>query len=78
MTEWKKAKLEIEFREVEKKTHIRTHLPSGVEVWGEVIEQDDGPLLFGYPDQDYVIRYSNGECEFVSTEDFHTYFEVIE
>ena len=56
---WKKQ-VEIEYREVEPQVHIRTKMPERKEIWGESIETREG-LLFGYPEQDYIIRGIEGE-----------------
>jgi len=79
MTEWKKAKSEVEFREVEKEIHLRTLYPMGTEIWGECSNPDEFEhLRYGICGEDYVVRYRDGNCEFVTKEDFHRYFEVLE
>ena len=58
----RKKPIEVEFREVFPDTHIRTKMPSGKEVWGEVVNTGhEGSLTFAYPDEDFIIRDSAGE-----------------
>jgi hypothetical protein len=77
---WRKARKKpviIEFREVEPETHIRTHMPSRKEVWGEVIETLEG-ILEAYPDKHFIIRGVRGEVYPIEKTIFNETYEVIE
>ena len=71
MTEWKKARKKpviVEFREVE---------PTGASDSCECIETREG-RLYGYVDQDFIIRGVRGEIYPIKKDIFYETYELIE
>ena len=81
MTKWRKARkkpVQVKFREVEPKTLIRRKMPSGKEIWGEVLDTGhSGSIVFAYPDDDFIIRDESGEYP-IKKEIFEKTYDVIE
>ena len=74
----RKRPIAVQFREVLPITHIRTHMPSRVEVWGEVLNTGhEGAITFAYPDTDFIIKDEAGEYP-IKKEIFKKTYDVIE
>ena len=72
----KKKPIKVQFRKVLPLIHIRTHMPSKEEVWGEVIDTEEG-LLFAYPEKDFIIRGVEDEVYPIKKEIFKKTYDVI-
>lgn len=78
---WKNARkkpIEVQFREALPLVHIRTHMPSREEVWGEVLDTGhEESLVFAYPDKDFIIKDEAGEYP-IKKEIFEKTYDIIQ
>jgi len=78
---WGKARkkpIEVQFRVVQPKTHIRTLGLTKEEIWGEVLDTGhEGSIVFAYPDKDFIIKDEEGEYP-IKKELFYKTYDVLQ
>lgn len=73
----RKKPLEVLFREVKPKELIRIKHPGHIEVWGEIIETEEG-LLFAYPDKNFIIQGIADEVYPIDKEIFYETYDILQ